>query len=324
MAAASGADAVATAAVLDAWRDAVGFEVEPTDRFSDVGGTSLLAEKVLADLRRSYWSSLTVAVLMDDPTAAELGSRLARARRQGVRSARTFATLRPPATPASPSVLCVAGAGASVACWLPLAAEAPPGVGVHAVHAAGLENRGRVDWTVAAAARRHLRDWLATDPAGPLVVIGHSFGGRIAAEIDHLLAAHGRPAAGLLLLDTLHDLDATPVLLDGQVPPVPPRGERWAMHWRVYTAGPVQYRHDRHRVVMGEQARRVQRRHTARPLPTHGTVFVSDEYAPQAEAWRSTADLGATIERVPGTHHDLIADPALVRRVADRLRRILE
>src|SRR6266516_4217315 len=53
----------------------------------------------------------------------------------------------------------------------------------HYVSAPDLRGHGRSDWEPPWDLETHLADVLETAPAGPAVWIGHSFGGRLAAEI---------------------------------------------------------------------------------------------------------------------------------------------
>ncbi|WJZ00758.1 Linear gramicidin synthase subunit D [Corynebacterium hansenii] len=60
-------------AIAKAWSEVIGIEpIGRGDRFSDLGGTSLGAEKTLIELRRALGRDLGADLFADDPTVAEL------------------------------------------------------------------------------------------------------------------------------------------------------------------------------------------------------------------------------------------------------------
>jgi acyl carrier protein len=58
------------------WHDALGMAVGLHDNFADVGGHSLLAVKIVAELRKAFQIDLPVRALFDAPTVAELARRI--------------------------------------------------------------------------------------------------------------------------------------------------------------------------------------------------------------------------------------------------------
>ena len=70
------------AALADAWGAVLGIEpISRHDRFVELGGTSLAAEKVLVLLRRRLAVDLGAEVLVGQPTLAEIAARIETAQR---------------------------------------------------------------------------------------------------------------------------------------------------------------------------------------------------------------------------------------------------
>jgi arthrofactin-type cyclic lipopeptide synthetase C len=99
-------------------------------------------------------------------------------------------------------LFCVPGAGASVASFAELAGCLDPARPVHAFQPRGLDGDMVPHATVPAAAELYLRALREAHPAGPVHLLGHSFGGWVAFEMARRLRAAGRPVASLTLLDS--------------------------------------------------------------------------------------------------------------------------
>lgn len=223
-------------AIANAWAEVIGIEpIGRQDRFSELGGTSLGAEKTLIKLRRALGRDLGADLLADDPTVAELAEAIdARCAEEFGKGAPTCTKLSDGAAAldaganaagtaggsgngdaagtetnadadaaAPPPVFMFAGAGASAVGFLPLGAALAGRRESWAFHAHGFHSRGLADPTLGAHARRHLRDIRRIQPTGPVTLLGHSFGGHIAMECARRLAKEGREVAKVILLDTM-------------------------------------------------------------------------------------------------------------------------
>lgn len=310
----------------ETWSEVLGIEpIGRDDRFVDLGGTSVAAEKVLVLLRRRLAVDLGAEVLVGTPTLAEIAARIENAQRR--RFARGVPAHRRLTDPERPSwrLHCFAGAGAGAVSFLGLASMVDADCAVTAYQAHGLESRGIPSWSVAAHARRHLRALLREQPAGPYTLIGHSFGGHIAVAVAELLVARGERVDRVVLLDTvLKDAEGASVAdyrdADGAGPSAPPPlGQRLLTHLRIALAGIVRYDPPRQQAVFWEQGIRVQNRHRPAPLPPYARVCIADENARQAELWREGLAAPEQIERIPGTHLSVLSDPAALARVVAAL-----
>lgn len=329
-------------AIAKAWSEVIGIEpIGRQDRFSELGGTSLGAEKTLIELRRVLGRDFGADLLADDPTVAELAEAIdARCAEQFRDGTPTCTKLSDgPADDDQPPMFMFAGAGASAVSFLPLGATLSGRRESWAFHAHGFHSRGLADPTLGAHARRHLRDIRRLQPSGPVTLLGHSFGGHIAMECARRLAKEGRDVAAVILLDTMlaedgqsvadirlaagnatgewvtrsheDDADAAP---ETGAPAAPPLAERLRTHWRILTAGLVRHEPVTQQAVFWEHAIRIQNRIKLTGTPSNTVVLVTDENEIMADRW-AALDPAPRIVRIPGDHLSPLNDPAALRTI---------
>ena len=107
------------------------------------------------------------------------------------------------ASPDQPTVYCIPGAGASGISFLPFAEEMDS-ANIFAFHPRGLDGLDSPHESVEDAARYYFPDAQLAARRGPIMLVGHSFGGWIAHELACLLESSGLQVAPLLLLDAEH------------------------------------------------------------------------------------------------------------------------
>jgi arthrofactin-type cyclic lipopeptide synthetase C len=147
--------------------------------------------------------------MMRAPNAATLGEALSRAvgRAREEAAPRSAAggsplvTLQGGAAGAAP-LFCVPGAGSGVTSFVDLMLALDPSVPVHGLQPRGTDGEAPPHATVQAAAAHYLRALGEACPAGPVHLLGHSFGGWVAFEMALRLRESGRPVASLTILDS--------------------------------------------------------------------------------------------------------------------------
>jgi amino acid adenylation domain-containing protein len=146
--------------------------------------------------------------MMRAPNAATLGEALSRSvgtrEEAPPRSAAghsPLVTLQGGAAGAAP-LFCLPGAGSGVTDFVDLMSALGPSVPIYGLQPRGIDGEAPPHATVQAAAEHYLRALRQACPAGPVHLLGHSFGGWVALEMALRLHEAGRPVASLTILDS--------------------------------------------------------------------------------------------------------------------------
>ena len=145
--------------------------------------------------------------MMEAPNAEALGRALSREISRATRTPGAedryspLVTLQFGKSGAAP-LFCVPGAGASVVSFTGLAGCVDPSWPVHGLQSRGMEGEMVPHSSVRAAAEAYLRVVEATQPEGPVHLLGHSFGGWIVFEMARRLRSAGRVVGSLTIVDT--------------------------------------------------------------------------------------------------------------------------
>lgn len=314
--------------------DAVGRD----ENFYALGGDSLNVQQVLSAVGSRRGVQLAPSDLAAAPTVAEFAVMVG-AHRDGVQAPRshrpapTTVLLRAPSDDTRETLFCFAGAGASALSFAPLAGRVGNDVAVVAFQAQGLENRAFPDWTVAAAARRHLGALLALQSEGPYTLIGHSLGAFIATEVANRLQALGHQVDLVAMLDPFLPArtiraarqvlpDATSTLLE-QAPA--DRRVLWRRRIWLPFAG-IAGRTPAEKIEpMREVGVRVGRLHKPRPYDGRTLLVLSAFNRDDERVWPQLLTGDLQIERVDCDHDSVIRDPHVERVVellaAERVQR---
>lgn len=183
------------------WADLLGhrdFGVQ--DNFFRVGGTSLLAVRLIARIRAELGYPISLTALLRAPTIAATAV-LMRGGLAG--SGRALVPLH--AGGDRPPVFCLHPIGGSVVRYLPLAQALGPDQPVYGLQALGLSG-ATAQGSLAEMATAYLEEIVACRPDGPYQLVGYSFGGLVGLEVARLVLARTGQAPLLVLIDTPSDL----------------------------------------------------------------------------------------------------------------------
>ncbi len=174
------------------WSRALGVaSVGPDDNFFDLGGHSLMAVRVLAEVERRLGRRLPISALFEAPTVARLAERLT-AVDEGIGQGNAPVAVRTGGSRA-PFFL-VHGIAHQ------LERHLDPRYPLYFLHHA--HHRERIEYqTVEAIAAQHVVGMRAIQPHGPYHLGGYSFGGLLAYEIARQLDRAGEEVALLALFD---------------------------------------------------------------------------------------------------------------------------
>ncbi|MGW0250600.1 amino acid adenylation domain-containing protein [Nocardia goodfellowii] len=192
-------------ALCAAFASVLGVErVGADDGFFELGGNSLLATKVVAQLRDTG-IDMPVQLMFGEATPAAIAARLETAGGAGTAMAAALAPVLPirPVTAASgPAPLfCVHPAIGLAWCYSGLLAHLAPDRPVYGLQAPHVAGRDGFD-SIARAAEYYVAQIKSVQPSGPYHLLGWSLGGLLAHEIAVRLQEAGERVALLSMMDS--------------------------------------------------------------------------------------------------------------------------
>jgi thioesterase domain-containing protein len=306
--------------VADLWADVLGIDdIAADDDFFALGGDSLAAERLLGRVVTDLGvpaDEVTSATLVQAPTPAAFAARL---RRVAEPATGTLVPLQPGGGKAP--LFVVAGGGGLGLALTAFARHLGPDRPTWALQAHALESRGLPDFSVAAAARRHIAELRRVQPVGPYHLAGHSFGGLVALEMAHRLRDSGDDVAMLVMLDSF--------------PPDP------GLHANVRRRSPQRWLKDTAGLVVAtlrggassdrywrfyRQSMYLHRRYRTRPWPGETLVVVADSpEKEQRSLWAAHLSGTWDLVQVTGDHLTMLRPPhvaATAAAVATALDRV--
>jgi aspartate racemase len=314
------------------------------DNFFDLGGSSLLAVSVIAELNSRLGHDLPLVSLIEAPTIAELARRL----RSHATEASSRCVVPLKRSGSRPPLYCVHGVGGSILELMDLAGQVHPDQPFYGIQAAGLADPSpAVNITVEEMSLRYIREIREFQPLGPYYLAGSSFGGLVAYEMARQLTASGQPVALVALFDT-----SVPEVLNLQANASGWRRRldsalyRCRLHWgNIMVLDPSErpeylrnkVRHFLGRRQLPERIRLTQEavqwaasRYVPQKYSGKVTLFRATEQPPwifpdPLLGWGSLAIGGVEVYRTPGHHADLVRNPraqVLAHQLQDALLKV--
>ena len=167
-----------------------------TDNFFSLGGDSLLAARLFAQIHNRFGKNLPLSTLFASPTIEQLAKTL---RAEGGVTWSSLVPIQPLGS--KPPLFCIHAAGANVLIYRPLSRHLGEDQPVYALQAQGLDGREPYR-RVEDMAAHYIREIRAFQSSGPYYLLGASFGGLVVYEMAHQLLAQGEQVAFLGLLNT--------------------------------------------------------------------------------------------------------------------------
>src|SRR5579884_3400349 len=181
------------------WQQLLGIEpIELDQNYFDLGGDSILAVQLFAQIEREFKVKLPVATLFEAPTIAELARLIGKdAPTSG------WSSLVPIQSAGSrPPFFCIHGAGGNVLIYRELAQHLGADQPFFGLQCQGLDGKLPILHTVEEMAANYAKEIRRARPHGPYLIGGYCGGGTIALEVAQQLRAMGEEVALLALFDT--------------------------------------------------------------------------------------------------------------------------
>jgi thioesterase domain-containing protein/acyl carrier protein len=185
------------ARMIELWKNAFGSQpIDVTQDFFELGGDSLLAARLFAQINKTFQRTLPLSVLLEAPTIKQLVEMLCD---QPSRSSSSLVSVQSNGT--RPPLFCVHGSGGEPIYCRNLSRCLGPDQPVY-----GLRSRGNcgepIQLTVQDMAAYYLQAVRAAQPSGPYYLAGFCFGGMVAYEMARLLTMQGEDVALVALFNS--------------------------------------------------------------------------------------------------------------------------
>jgi amino acid adenylation domain-containing protein len=181
------------------WEEVLGIQpIGVTDNFFAFGGHSLLAVRLMSEIKKRFEIKLPLTTLFQEPTVEHIAGLL----RSGTRTAAWSPLVKLQPLGSKPPFFCVHPAGGHVFCYAKLARRLGTERPFYGIQAQGLDGSLPPQTSVQAMAARYIEELRRIQPGGPFLLGGWSMGGVVAFEMARHLKSEGEDVALLALIDS--------------------------------------------------------------------------------------------------------------------------
>ncbi len=187
--------------LIHIWERLIGVHpIHPDDNFFDLGGNSLTALRLFAEIKKTFQKDLPLATLIQAPTV----SRLADALRQEDDSMPSRSLVPIQAQGSKPPFFCIHGGGGHVLFYYDMARRLGDDQPFYGLQAQGMDGKSPRHTRLEDMAAHYIAEMKTMQPTGPYYLGGVSLGGVIAYEIAQQLTSSGETVALLAMFEGLH------------------------------------------------------------------------------------------------------------------------
>ncbi len=184
--------------IRQAWEDVLEVSpVGPDDNYFDLGGDSLRAMRLVADIKRRTGRDVAAALLFESPTLATFTAALEQRQPMPHQPLVLLSRGR-----RGPPLFIVHGVGGSVMELRPLVQALQTDRAVYGLQARGFGSVDQPNDRVETMAAEYLAALRSVQPSGPYLLLGYSFGGWVAYEMARILKAAGESVSFLGIMDS--------------------------------------------------------------------------------------------------------------------------
>ncbi len=183
--------------LIQIWEEQLGIEgIGPTQSFFELGGNSLLALRLFAQINRRLSCDLPVATLFTGATVRQMAGAINEQRRSTASAPGALVPLQPQGS--LPPIFFVHSADRNVMGYVNLVRYLGKDQPAY-----GLRDMGDTARPLSRIASEHIESIRSVQPHGPYYLVGWCFGGHVASEMALQLERAGETVAFLGLLDTM-------------------------------------------------------------------------------------------------------------------------
>ena len=184
--------------LIHLWETIIGVHpIARGDNFFEIGGTSLMAVRLFAQIEKSFGRKIPLAALFKSPTVEQLAQIL----RNDEHSTAWSCVVPFQSSGSRPPLFTVHGHTGEVLFYSHLARNLGADQPFYALQSRGLTGAD-AHLTIEEMATDYVREIRTVQPNGPYFLAGYCFGGRIAFEMALQLREHGERVAFLGVFDT--------------------------------------------------------------------------------------------------------------------------
>jgi acyl transferase domain-containing protein/thioesterase domain-containing protein len=187
--------------IANIWQDLLGVEpVRVHDNFFDLGGSSLVAVSLFAQLNKIFGKKLPLATLFEAPTVEQLANIL----REEDWTASWSSLVKIQSGDSKPPFFCIHAEGGNVVGYHYLAHHLGMDLPFYGLQAQGLSGQEIDEHPIEDMAARYIKEIRTVQPGGPYFIGGWCLGGCIAYEMAQQLQAEGEEVALLAVIQARH------------------------------------------------------------------------------------------------------------------------
>lgn len=168
------------------------------DNYFELGGTSILAVELFAEIEKTFSKNLPLTTLLEAPTIEQLAVLLQQ--EESTTPAPLLVAIQTGGS--KPPLFCPQGAGGNVLCYRELASYLGSDQPVYGLQAKGLDGKEEPYTCLKEMAADYIRQIRTVQPEGPYFLAGLSFGGIVAFEMAQQLHAQGEKVVFVGMFDT--------------------------------------------------------------------------------------------------------------------------
>ncbi|MDM9385424.1 amino acid adenylation domain-containing protein [Chlorogloeopsis sp. ULAP01] len=181
------------------WEESLGIQpIGVTDNFFDLGGHSLVALRLLAQIEQKFGTSLPLSTFLQAPTVEKLADILQQKESPALWKPLVAIKLNGE----KPPLFCIHGADGNIIVFYNLAGYLDADQPVYALQPLGLDGKKPFHTKIEDMASDYITQIRTIQSEGPYLLAGYSAGGTIAFEMARQLVAQGEKVDFVALFDT--------------------------------------------------------------------------------------------------------------------------